>query len=88
MDYVFFVYGLCFFLLATMLHGMGRRTGDAMPWPLLAGFALLHGANEWLDLLSLALDDDPVSYTHLDVYKRQPLRSVTHARKPATRLDR
>jgi signal transduction histidine kinase/CheY-like chemotaxis protein len=59
MDYVFFVYGLCFFLLATMLHGMGRRTGDAMPWPLLAGFALLHGANEWLDLLSLALDDDP-----------------------------
>ena len=59
MDYIFFVYGLSFFLLAAMLHGLGRRTGDAMPWPWLVSFAVLHGVNEWLDLLSLTLSDDP-----------------------------
>lgn len=59
MDYIFFVYGMGFFLLATMLQGMKRRIGDAMPWPWLLGFAFLHGASEWLDLPTLALGDHP-----------------------------
>ena len=59
MDYLFFLYGLSFLLLAAMVHGLGRRSGDAMPWRWLAGFGLLHGGNEWLDLLALALGDDP-----------------------------
>ena len=59
MDYLFFLYGLSFLLLATMVHGLSRRSGDAMPWRWLARFGLLHGGNEWLDLLALALGDDP-----------------------------
>jgi len=59
MDYIFFCYGLSFFLLATMLYGLSRRVGDAMPWNWLVGFGFLHGGNEWLDLLALALGDGP-----------------------------
>ena len=59
MDYIFFLYGWSFLLLATMVHGVDRRSGDVMPWRWLAGFGLLHGGNEWLDMLALALGDDP-----------------------------
>ena len=59
LDYIFFLYGLSFLLLAAMVYNLGRQTGDAMPWRWLAGFGLLHGVNEWLDLLTLALGDDP-----------------------------
>ncbi len=59
MDYIFFLYGLSFFLLFIMLYGLGHRVGGAMPWRWLMWFGLLHGAKEWLDLLALALGDDP-----------------------------
>ena len=59
LDYIFFLYGLSFLLLAAMVHALGRQTGDVTPWRWLAGFGLLHGANEWLDLLALAVGDDP-----------------------------
>jgi hypothetical protein len=50
---------LSFLLLAVMVHNLGHQTSDVMPWRWLAGFGLLHGANEWLDLLALSLGDDP-----------------------------
>jgi hypothetical protein len=59
LDYIFFLYGLSFLLLAVMVHNLGHQTSDVMPWRWLAGFGLLHGANEWLDLLALSLGDDP-----------------------------
>ncbi len=59
MDYIFFLCGLSFVLLAVMVYTLGRRTSDGMPWRWLAGFGLLHGVNEWLDLLALSLGDDP-----------------------------
>ena len=56
MDYIYFIYGLSFMLLAVwalMLDGWDRN----LPWRWLAAFGLLHGLNEWLDLLTLSLGD-------------------------------
>ena len=59
LDYIYFLYGLSFLLLAAMVHALGHQAGDAVPWRWLAGFSLLHGVNEWLELLTLSLGDDP-----------------------------
>ena len=59
LDYVFLVYGFAFVLLASILLGRGRRSDDRLPWTLLAWFGLLHGANEWLDMLALNFGDPP-----------------------------
>lgn len=53
---VFFIYGLSFFLLGTVVLIQARR--DSGFWVerhlwLLAGFGLLHGVNEWLDMFLL-----------------------------------
>ncbi len=53
---VFFIYGLSFFLLGTVILAQARR--DSGFWVerhlwLLAGFGLLHGLNEWLDMFLL-----------------------------------
>jgi len=53
---VFFIYGLSFFLLGTVVLIQARR--DSGFWVerhlwLLAGFGLLHGLNEWLDMFLL-----------------------------------
>ena len=59
LDYVFFVYGLSFFLLAAMLPRADRHANDRSPWPWLTYFALLHGCAEWLELPLLVLEPDP-----------------------------
>jgi PAS domain S-box-containing protein len=66
LDYVYFVYGLAFITLAAALvgaEGADRSEGPRPPWKLLVVFGLLHGANEWLDLLALSLGDFPFFYT-------------------------
>ena len=59
MDCIFFVHGFAFLLLAALL--VRRRELDAtrLPWSWLAWFVLLHGVNEWLDLLAVSLGDSP-----------------------------
>ena len=59
MDCVFFIYGFAFVLLAAVLTGRRKYFGDRLPWIWLAWFGLLHGANEWLDMLALGLGDSP-----------------------------
>jgi PAS domain S-box-containing protein len=63
MDYIFFVYGLAFLLLAATLQGLCRlklhQRQQQLPWPFLALFGLLHGGNEWLDMLVVSLGDSP-----------------------------
>ncbi len=63
MDYIFFVYGLAFLLLAATLQGLcrlkPRPRQPKLPWPFLAIFGLLHGSNEWLDMLVISLGDSP-----------------------------
>src|ERR1700674_5215492 len=56
---VFFIYGLAFFLLGIAILLQARREsafniGNSL-W-LLAGFGLLHGLNEWMDMF-LTLGD-------------------------------
>ena len=60
MDYVFFVYGFVFLLLAAMVWGKGRTLHERLPWRWLAWFGLLHGANGWLEMLAIDLGDSRV----------------------------
>jgi PAS domain S-box-containing protein len=58
MDYVLFVYGLSFFLLGgACLYVSRGKTGLAWDW--LGAFGVLHGAEEWLDLVAMNLHDSP-----------------------------
>ncbi|MBF0456953.1 MAG: PAS domain S-box protein [Nitrospirae bacterium] len=53
MDIVFFVYGLSFIVMGLAI-ALQPKEGSAFRWTgtlwLLAGFGLLHGGNEWLDM--------------------------------------
>ncbi|WP_420266350.1 PAS domain-containing sensor histidine kinase [Candidatus Magnetominusculus dajiuhuensis] len=53
MDVVFFVYGLSFIVMGLAI-ALKPKEGSAFKWTgtlwLLAGFGLLHGVNEWLDM--------------------------------------
>jgi diguanylate cyclase (GGDEF)-like protein len=55
MDYVFFVYGLAFFLLGASALTLRADAFPQLPWGWLAAFALSHGASEWLDLAVLSI---------------------------------
>ena len=57
LDYIFFFYGLGFVLLAAVCLALGRTRKYDLPWMWLAVFGLIHGVNEWLDLLALDLID-------------------------------
>jgi signal transduction histidine kinase/CheY-like chemotaxis protein len=54
LDYVFFLYGLAFVLLAAVIRTVERKERD-FPWRLLGLFAILHGFAEWFDMLALSL---------------------------------
>ncbi len=60
MDYIFFIYGLSFILLAIVCHDMTTERSGDRPWRWLCLFGWLHGFSEWLDLLALSLGDAPV----------------------------
>ena len=57
LDYVFCVYGLAFILLAVTCQGLSAYRDRSLPWHWLSLFGLLHGVNEWLDMLALSLGD-------------------------------
>ena len=58
LDYIFFIYGLSFLLMGCMAWSAWENK-PPLPWRWLAGFGLLHGANEWLDLLALSFPPSP-----------------------------
>lgn len=60
LDYVFFLYGLAFVLLAAVIRAVERRE-KVFPWRLLGLFGLLHGLVEWSDMLALSLWTMPAS---------------------------
>jgi PAS domain S-box-containing protein len=60
LDYIFFIYGCAFIFLATVCYPLSWRKAYALPWSWLAAFGMLHGVNEWLDMLALSLGDAPV----------------------------
>jgi len=59
LDYVFFVYGLALALLGAVCLSMSRETTSRAPWGLVAGFAFIHGAVEWLQIVALTTGDSP-----------------------------
>lgn len=60
MDYVFFIYGLAFILLASTANAMTRVNDVRLPWRWLALFGLGHGLYEWLEMLALDMGDLPL----------------------------
>jgi PAS domain S-box-containing protein len=59
LDYIYFWYGLSLLIMAAVcLRLPGREKIARLPWKWLALFGLLHGTNEWLDMLSISLDSD------------------------------
>ncbi len=56
-DYIFFLYGLSFFILAgaCFLLAKGEKKGN--PWFWLGLFGLVHALNEWLDLIAFIIAD-------------------------------
>lgn len=60
LDYIFFFYGLAFILLGAVCFTIRNHDHDGLPWVLLATFGIVHGANEWLELLALSIGDTPL----------------------------
>lgn len=54
MDFVYFIYGFSFLLLAVIVLSWARRDEDPLPWPWLGAFGLLHGIHEWLEMVALS----------------------------------
>ena len=58
LDYIFFVYALAFFLLFAICISLPKQREARIPWYWLGLFGLIHGGNEWLDMLALNLMDN------------------------------
>ncbi|WP_027359157.1 PAS domain-containing hybrid sensor histidine kinase/response regulator [Desulforegula conservatrix] len=56
MDYVFFIYGLAFILLAAVTYNMKADSTEAPKWKFLGFFGVIHGVNEWLEMLKFSMD--------------------------------
>jgi signal transduction histidine kinase len=50
-DYIYFFYGLSFLFLALICFNIDQRKSRTLPWFLVGLFGLVHGINEWIDLL-------------------------------------
>ncbi|MFA5110208.1 MAG: PAS domain S-box protein, partial [Desulfobaccales bacterium] len=58
LDYIFFFYGLAFICLGAVSYILSKEDKQRLAWIYLAGFGLVHGLNEWLDLLALRLPEE------------------------------
>jgi signal transduction histidine kinase len=54
MDYIYFVYGLAFVLVAAICATMREDQPPHPPWIWLGLFGLCHGVHEWLEMLAFA----------------------------------
>jgi PAS domain S-box-containing protein len=57
LDYIFFLYGLAFFLLARVCWTLQKQRQCLLPWKWLAWSGLLHGTYAWLTLLTFTMGD-------------------------------
>ncbi|MBF0142138.1 MAG: response regulator [Magnetococcales bacterium] len=60
MDYIYFVYGLSFLILAVVCLSLPREKNSPLAWQLLGRFGLVHGLAEWSELVGMTLGDSPV----------------------------
>lgn len=57
LDYIYFIYGLSFFIFGIICLVMKDPVVYGLSWRSLGLFGLVHGFNEWLDLVNVALGD-------------------------------
>ncbi|MDD5128513.1 MAG: PAS domain S-box protein [Candidatus Omnitrophica bacterium] len=57
MDYIFFIYGMSFFILAVTCLLLINTEEKKIPWFWLGLFGVAHAINEWLDLWALSIGD-------------------------------
>ena len=89
LDYIFFFYGLAFILLGTVCFAIVRSGPREPPWAVLGSFGIVHGANEWLDLLALGVGDAPAfALARLAIMAASYVLLVEFARLGAVRLGR
>ncbi|MBF0479137.1 MAG: sensor histidine kinase [Candidatus Omnitrophica bacterium] len=55
-DYVYFFYGLAFFLLSILCFSLRHDREQLLPWFWLGLFGLVHGLNEWMEILEINHD--------------------------------
>ncbi len=87
LDYIFFFYGLAFILLGAVCFAIVRSGPREPPWAVLGSFGIVHGANEWLDLLALSVGDAPAfALARLAIMAASYVLLVEFARLGAVRL--
>ena len=59
LDYVYFVYGLAFVLIAAVCAVIPKESARGVPWIWLGLFGLTHGVSEWLEIFPINLQDTP-----------------------------
>ncbi|MDD5409602.1 MAG: histidine kinase dimerization/phospho-acceptor domain-containing protein [Candidatus Omnitrophica bacterium] len=52
-DYIYFFYGLSFFLLGVICFSIDKPRLHKIPWKLLGLFGITHGLSEWLEMLQI-----------------------------------
>ncbi|MDD5350330.1 MAG: response regulator [Chthoniobacteraceae bacterium] len=57
LDYVFFVYGFAFIVLAAVCAMLQQRNTFRLPWIWFGLFGLTHGFNEWLEMSTVSVGD-------------------------------
>ena len=60
MDYIFFIYGMSFFILAAACLLLIMTQETKLPWFWLGMFGFTHAIKEWLDLFSISIGDNSV----------------------------
>lgn len=58
LDFIFFFYGLSFFILAALAFSLSIEKKSNFAWSWLGIFGVLHGMNEWLDLFVITFNDN------------------------------
>lgn len=53
LDYIYFFYGLSFFLLGVICFSIDKARLHKIPWRLLGLFGITHGLSEWLEMLQI-----------------------------------
>ncbi|MBF0546997.1 MAG: PAS domain S-box protein [Candidatus Riflebacteria bacterium] len=62
LDFIFFLYGFAFFLLSAVCGLFLKNAKTPFPLFWLGLFGFIHGLNEWLDLVTMVLPDDPFNF--------------------------
>ncbi len=60
LDYIFFFYGVSLIFLASICFGLPQAKSHRLPFTMLGIFGLIHGLNEWLDMVVLGLSDSAI----------------------------